>query len=523
MKKTGFMGCLGTLTLCLTTIVGCQKKVSQPTAMTPPVVVLKVAQTRDVQRSTTFPGKTVPYQTVDIVPRVKGYLEEINFVPGEIVKPGQVLFTIQDFDYKVAQSKAYAELKSAVTELDLARSLYESAVKTNQLTPNTVTADEMVQKKARVENAQSKVYAAQANYQYQTQQLYYTKVKSPIRGKVQKNLVDVGNYVQGTGAEILTSVVEMDPMYVEFDVPEEVFSRMYRRMVQETGGPTIGSAKPATANNSAPQEGKLTAPPIPAADQAYGEKLHAQPAFTGEHAPVPPKKEQTVSAPENPSTSQSDTAQPAATAEEKPASEPAAMVGQTSPEIPTPAEDFDVKGADSSGTGLAGERQSQEEKLMEFELTFMGGESDVTCTGVIIYADNRVNAKTGTILCRGEFQNPHYEVYPGRICNVRINGSVCKDALVVDERAVCSDLNSKYLWVVDAKGVVEKRPVLSLELLPDGKERMLEPYREEKVRNMDGFETIVRTGIQPGEQYIVEGYQKVRPGTTVSPKSTVMP
>ena len=122
-------------------------------------------------------------------------------------------------------------------------------------------------------------------------------------------------------------------------------------------------------------------------------------------------------------------------------------------------------------------------------------------------------------MLRGEISNPKFEIYPGRICNVRISGVVQKGLMVIEERALCTDLNSKYVWVLDSKGLVEKRYVKVGDLLPGGKERILEAYTEESVTNIDGSTGIVKTGLKPGEQYVVEGIQKVRAGMPVSPKS----
>lgn len=514
-----FLGGLGCL-------AGCQKKTPSP-EMAPPMVVLGTAQPRDVQLSMTFTGKTVPFQKAEIVSRVKGYVEGIHYTPGEIVEPGKVLFSIQDFDYQIAQSQAYADFKMAVTQCDLAKSLYDSAVQTNKLTPNTVTTDEMLQKKARLEDARAKAYAAQAEYQYQTQQLYYTKVKSPIRGKVEKNLVDVGNLVEGTGKQILTTVVEMDPMYVEFDVPEELFAKTYRQMVKKTGGPQIHPVSPEKMEED--PSPTMKAPEIPAAAAQYSETLQPQPTFTERNAEDTAVSEETLPSDnlpveeetalpetllENPSLSQSGTE----------TSDPSSPVVKKSPVIPPPEEDWKFQTPDSTGTGLAGERAGgNSAAALSFELTFLGKDDPgIQYEGILIYAGNVVDPTTGTILCRGEFANPRYEVYPGRICQVRIPAELKKDVMVLDERAVCSDLNAKYVWVVDEKGVCEKRYIQAGDLLPEGKERMIEPYTEEKITNLDGSSDVVKTGLKPGEHYIIEGFQKVRPGMTVHPKSTIL-
>lgn len=518
MHKFFLLSCTGLLFLgglgCLT---GCQKNSASP-EMTPPVVVLGTAKPRDVQLYMTFTGKTVPFQKVDIVSRVKGYVEGIHYTPGEIVTPGKVLFSIQDFDYQIAQSQAYADFKMAVTQCDLTKSLYDSAVQTNQLTPNTVTADEMIQKKARLEDARAKAYAAQAEYQYQTQQLYYTKVKSPIRGKVEKNLVDVGNLVDGMGNQVLTTVVEMDPMYVEFDVPEELFAKTYRQIVEKTGGVGIRPIQPVEVEKET-GAGHMKAPEIPAANTQYSEIMKSQPVFVDKEAEKEVETPETVG-----NTSENSSSLSQSTTESDQQAPAPSFVVKKSPAIPPPEEDLKYQTSDFTGAGIAGERVvGDSDVTLPFELTFLGKDDPgIQYEGIVIYAGNVVDSTTGTILCRGEFANPRYEVYPGRICRVRLPGELRKNVMVLDERAVCSDLNAKYVWVIDEKGGCEKRFIQAGELLPEGKERMIEPYIEEKITNLDGSSDLVKTGLKPGEHYIIEGFQKVRTGVTVHPKSTIL-
>ena len=178
--------------LLLFLLSGCREEPPPPkTPPQPPKLTLAAAEQEDIQLYEIYTGKTSASQSVNIVSRVSGFLEEVSFVPGEIVQPGQLLFRIQDFDYKIAKSKAYAELYAANTAAKLAKKLYESALRTNQLTPRTIPDDEMAQKEAHSLDTAAKVYAAQAEYQFRTQQLYYTQIVSPIRGKVEQNLIDV--------------------------------------------------------------------------------------------------------------------------------------------------------------------------------------------------------------------------------------------------------------------------------------------------------------------------------------------
>lgn len=510
----------GFLCFFLAAIIGCEQPPPQLPPPTFPPLVLTKARLENVQLYEIYTGKTVEFQSVNIVPRVKGFIEEINYVPGEIVEPGQVLFTIQDFDYKIAKSKAYAELYQAVTAAKLAKKLYESALRTNQITPKTIPEDEIAQKHANYLDASTRVYAAQAEYQFQTQQLYYTLVTSPIRGKAQQNLIDVGNFVGAGGREeILTTVVEMDPMHVDFEVSDGAFSRWYSEMVRKMGGPKIG---PREGIKAPPEEtgrveaGEMVAPEIPYAREKY---LYPPPALTEE------RNEEKLAEADREGESPHRTFKPETETETEAAAashtenRKKPLVITATPEIPLPEENLTAKTREVSGTGIAGERYAgtpeNEQQTFTFEMGFLDEPGVFPFRGTLTYADNKINPATGTIRVRGEFPNPHYEVYPGRIVQVRIPSRLVQDAMVVDERAVGEDLNTKFVWVVNPDGTAEKRYIQAEELLPGGRRRIIAPYREEVVKNLDESTTVVRTGLKPGEKYIVAGFQKVRAGMKV--------
>jgi multidrug efflux system membrane fusion protein len=111
--------------------------------------------------------------------------------------------------------------------------------------------------------------------------------------------------------------------------------------------------------------------------------------------------------------------------------------------------------------------------------------------------DNTVDTATGTIMLRGIFPNPDARIFPGFFVSVRIAGDLLEDALVVEERAVGTDLGGKYLYVVGDDDVVEQRYV------------ELGPAEEGDV--------VVLKGIELGERYIVEGLLRARPGLPVIP------
>lgn len=120
--------------------------------------------------------------------------------------------------------------------------------------------------------------------------------------------------------------------------------------------------------------------------------------------------------------------------------------------------------------------------------------------GRIDSLDNTVDTATGTIMLRGIFPNPDSRIFPEFFVSVQIEGEVLDDAIVVEERAVGTDLGGKYLYVVGEGDVVEHRYV---ELGPEGEDGTI----------------VVLEGLDSGERYVVEGLLRARPGLPVTPKT----
>jgi len=118
--------------------------------------------------------------------------------------------------------------------------------------------------------------------------------------------------------------------------------------------------------------------------------------------------------------------------------------------------------------------------------------------GHMDFVDNRVDPTTGTLRARGVFPNPDHSLSPGFFARLRIPGSGKYPALLLPDRAFGSDQSQKFVYVVDAEKKVEFRPVKTGPMI-------------------DGLR-VVSAGLKPGEQVIVEGLIRVRPGVLVEPK-----
>jgi RND family efflux transporter MFP subunit len=184
----------------------------------PPEVTVATPLRRDVTSYQDFTGRTASVQRAEVRARVAGFLQRMNFVAGDFVKKGQLLFVIEPEPYQAQRDQAEASLKSAEANRDRAQSdleRLEEAIKTN-----AVSQQEVTRARAELAQAEAAVLAARAERAQAEIQLEYTQVRSPVTGKVDRNLVDLGNLVGRTEATLLTTVVQVDPLWVYFDLPE---------------------------------------------------------------------------------------------------------------------------------------------------------------------------------------------------------------------------------------------------------------------------------------------------------------
>lgn len=118
--------------------------------------------------------------------------------------------------------------------------------------------------------------------------------------------------------------------------------------------------------------------------------------------------------------------------------------------------------------------------------------------GRIDYVDNMLDPSTGTISVRASYENPRTLLYPGLFCRIRVPAFETDEALLIEEKAVGSGLDGKYILMLDEKDIVSRQSVALGERTDDGRIQVIE-------------------GLQGGERYIVEGLQKARPGMPVKP------
>ena len=199
-------------------LAGCEDK-NTFVAPPPPKVDVATPVQRAVTRYVEATGNTAPIKSVDLVARVQGFLQSIDYTDGTFVKQGTQLFTIEPETYKLkldqaqaAEAGAQASLKQA--EADFKRQvdlIQRQAVSQATLDTSTSTRD----------NAQANLQQAQANTRIAEVNYSYTKVTAPFDGIVTAHLISIGELVGASSPTQLSTIVALDPIYVNFTVSEQ--------------------------------------------------------------------------------------------------------------------------------------------------------------------------------------------------------------------------------------------------------------------------------------------------------------
>jgi len=352
---------------------GCGKPSPPPAPPLPTVTVAPVLQ-RDVVTRDEFTGRLDAVDSVEIRPRVSGYLEEVRFRSGQLVKKGDVLFVIDPRTRRAGLDRSEAELAQATAQAEIAE---RDARRADRLiAAKTISPEEADQRIWGQKQAAAALLAAKAAKESARLELEFCEVKSPIDGRVGRALVTVGNNVSGVDGftTLMTTVVSVDPIYAYSAVDEASFLKLQGLL----------------------REGRL---------------------------PV------------------------------------------------------DAQGRVTVEMRLASETGHPHKGYLES-------------------LDNRIDAATGSIVLRTVFPNPDGSLLPGLYSRVSVPGSAAQPLLLIDETAIGTDQNQRFVLTVGPTNTVEYRPV-QLGGAVDGKR-------------------IVRSGLKAGENIIVNGLMQVRPGMPVN-------
>ncbi len=146
-------------------------------------------------------------------------------------------------------------------------------------------------------------------------------------------------------------------------------------------------------------------------------------------------------------------------------------------------------------------RQNETTKKLDMEpvpaFIGLGDETDYPHEGVIDYIDNRVDTDTGTITVRGTFANTDRTLFPGLFARIRVPGDEIEGAVLVEERAIGTDLGGKYVLLVDESNMVKVQHI--------------------ELGDLEGELRVVLSGLAPDQRYIVSGLMRARPGKPCTP------
>jgi len=190
-----------------------------PSATTLPIPVVK-PRTQSVSNYVEITGNAASVNAVKLIARVEGYLDKIHYEDGQFVSKGDLLFTIQQDQYKDQLQQAQAQLLTAQASLSYAKTelvRYSKLVKQDAATQTEV--DHWTFEKA---SAEASLLSAQAQVALAKLNLSYTEVRAPFDGIVGKHLIDPGNVVGGGGQQTaLAEITQLDPIYVVANLSEQ--------------------------------------------------------------------------------------------------------------------------------------------------------------------------------------------------------------------------------------------------------------------------------------------------------------
>ena len=379
MIKINTLHAISILACSALTVAACGGKSGGGPPPPPQVTVAQVLEKR-VKDWDEFTGRLQAVETVEIRPRVSGYIDKVAFTEGSLVKRGTLLFVIDPRPYQADYDRAAADVKRFKTALELGRI---ELVRVQHLKESgAVSQEELDERLSTVAQAEANVAGSTAALEAAALNLSFTKVISPIDGRVSRAEVTRGNLVTGgsNGGTLLSSVVSMDPIYLYFDADEQSFLR-YTQMARS-------GERPNSSDSGSPVQ-----------------------------------------------------------------------------------------------VGLA-------------------NEEGFPHAGTVDFVDNQLNPQTGTIRARAVLQNKDGQFTPGLFARVQLLGSGEYSAILIEDRAVNTDQNQKYVFVLGAKDQIE--------------------YRKVKLgRVIDGLR-VVREGLKAGDVIVVNGAQRVHPGITVAPQRITM-
>lgn len=230
-------------------IAGCGTSEAQPAAEPPPQVSVAEVLIKPLSDTDEFTGRLEAVNSVDIRPRIGGYIESVQFEEGTRVRKGQVLYQIDPRPYRAEVSRLVAEQQRATAQAGLARANRDRAQRL--LDENAISREEYDRLNTAAASADADANAVAASVEAARLNLEFTRITAPIDGRVSRARITAGNLV--SSSDLLTTLVSDDPIYASFDADEQTYLRytgrgdgrqdkrpVYLGLVNEQGYPRQG-------------------------------------------------------------------------------------------------------------------------------------------------------------------------------------------------------------------------------------------------------------------------------------------
>ncbi len=226
-----------TLTLAAAVLLAACGENNQYAPPPPPKVTVAAPVPQQVTRYFEATGNTAAINSVDLVARVQGFIQEISYTDGDFVKKGAPLFTIEPQPYELKLSAAQAaEAGSQATLKQAEADLKRQTDLAGRQVASVATLD---QSQATRDGAQANLQQAQSNTKQAEINLGYTKVTAPFDGVVTARQVSLGQLVGASGPTVLATIVQFDPIYVNFTASEREVLQVRANLAQR--GQTVAN------------------------------------------------------------------------------------------------------------------------------------------------------------------------------------------------------------------------------------------------------------------------------------------
>ncbi|MCH2206046.1 MAG: efflux RND transporter periplasmic adaptor subunit [Lentisphaerales bacterium] len=208
------------LTLCATlALTACKEKVQKRPAPPAPEVLVTTATSEEMSRSQTIIGQTKAFADIQLKTKVEGYITEVGFKDGGAVSKGDILFKIDDRPYIALKNEASAKVMQTKAAMIEAKSKYERTQKLHK--KGAVSDQDLDNAFSEFKAAEAAIASAEAELEFASLNLEYTKIKAPIDGKMAIGHISEGNYVTPLSGA-LAQLVSLTPIYVDVNISEKL-------------------------------------------------------------------------------------------------------------------------------------------------------------------------------------------------------------------------------------------------------------------------------------------------------------